>query len=331
MNNYLQMGKRFASPTNISTALQAIESDFTANGDRVVMMRDVQRLSRGELSIEQLEDRHTVPAHFAVWRSDTGLPMWVVGSRYHIVQNLDAMLMAEPLVSARGCRIVWAGQFYEGRRTALAFQLPKVIGLGGLKRYPDKWLVWINSFDRSQSLTAYCTLFDPVGQKLWPGTDVRMIKLRHTASVDRRQLEAGKAFEMSNTYLDGVLNTLEWMEGVPPSRDAIQRMSEAVHPLPEGDKEKDKRNTARNSRVLMIGRWPMRFPGGDLVDLYRFALEEIEASKRRRRSTSAAFKSDMGGQDAQQKLGLFHLLITLTEEASGAALPIPEELETIMV
>ena len=132
---------------------------------------------------------------------------------------------------------------------------------------------------------------------------------------------------MSNTYLDGVLNTLQWMEDVSPSRDALRQMAEAVFPFPE---DKDKQYIALNGRALMVARWPMRFPGGDLVDLYRFALEEIDAS-RRKRTASAAFKADMGGQDAQRKLGLFHLLVALTEEASGASLPIPEELETTLV
>jgi len=174
----------------LATSAEAIEA---AGLDYHVDKKSVFTKGAGRSRVE-------VPDHFCTVRRDTGYVLGVVGSRYQVLQNLDAFTFFDSLTGGGDAIFETAGALGKGETIWLLAKLPGYIRIG---RHDEvkKYLLLTNSHDGSSMVR---TKLSPVRvvcsntlSSALEGAD-QEVRIRHTASAVDRLQEAHKLLGLTN-------------------------------------------------------------------------------------------------------------------------------------
>lgn len=330
--NFLESGVSFTDPISVSEALALAKADYGVELDTMISSRHIRALCeqlatgmvRPAEATELLRALPLVPGHNTTYRLDSDQSLWVVGSRYQVVQNLDALDLADFIVGQGEAVTRWAGVFYGGRRMGLSLRLPDIIELTGSGKQLEKWLLFTNSHDGFESIKVIFAGFEPRIRRLHPGPGVKELRIRHTKSAPDRLLQSRQVLGLSRTYFDNLMNALQTMDQAAPGREHVQALAEVAYPDDGPDVDKNRQTMWNDWRFLNAGQDRTFF------DLYGLAVGHIETRSTKRSTPSSQFVSHSWGAMAKRKVALFRAAAKMAEEVMGAPVLTPRELSEFM-
>lgn len=154
-----------------------------------------------------------VPDRYATYRTDTYDILGEVGTRYEVVQNeasiefIYNILKANPDISNRNdIRIETAGALGKGERMFVTTKLPECFQIGNETAPTNLYIVFTNSFDGKQSLTAIITHVRVVCNNTLNAAMhncVSRVSFSHTPNIHEQLKQAGKLLKLTykNHYL----------------------------------------------------------------------------------------------------------------------------------
>lgn len=163
----------------------------------------------GEVEHSEIE----IPDYFATIRTDTEMPLGIVGKDYEVVQNVEAFSFFDSIVGGKeGILYETAGALGKnGERIFITAKLPDYIKVGR-DDCIEKYLFLTTSHDTTESITIAFTPIRVVCQNTLNAAlnnHVNCIKIRHTASATDKLKEAHKMLGISNQLsveLEAVFN-----------------------------------------------------------------------------------------------------------------------------
>ncbi|WP_119079494.1 DUF932 domain-containing protein [Chitinophaga alhagiae] len=143
----------------------------------------------GDPELDVLIAEVDVPNYYATVRTDTDQVLGVVGSDYHVMQNVEAFAFFDNLVGAgNGIKYETAGALGNGERIFITAKLPDYIHVVG-DDLLEKYLLLTTSHDGSSGITAAFTPVRVVCQNTL-NSALRNLKnhitFRHTANAKQR-------------------------------------------------------------------------------------------------------------------------------------------------
>lgn len=197
----------------------------TAGLDYTVAQTPVKFHPEGEYMTE-------VPGKFVNYRTDTGAPLGVVGSKYTTIQNIESYAFLDGLLD-HGMIADSAGSFAEGSRIFVAAQIPEdlVLDPEGVADVIKQYVVFGNSHDGSSPSYAVTTPWRPVCKNTErlavQGAKARW-NVRHTKNWKDRLDEAKRALGLTSQYYEkfaeeetSLLHTEMTMEAVDKLLDEL--------------------------------------------------------------------------------------------------------------
>jgi len=153
-----------------------------------------------------------VPDYFATVRTDSNMPLGVVGKDYQIVQNKDAFSFFDAIVGGEDDILYeTAGALGKGERIFITAKLPGYISVGK-DDLIEKYLFLTTSHDGSGSITAAFTPIRVVCNNTLSAAlhnCSNAIRIRHTSNAKQRLEQAHKVMGISNRLsgeLEGIFN-----------------------------------------------------------------------------------------------------------------------------
>lgn len=140
-----------------------------------------------------------VPNKFATYRKDTGAAFGVVGSRYTVVQNIDAFSFFDEIVGKGEAIYETAGALGNGEIVFITAKLPDHINVPGEEI--DKYLILKSAHDGKGSIVVGFTPVRVVCSNTlnWAlSTLTSKISIRHTATAHDKLREASKVMGIAN-------------------------------------------------------------------------------------------------------------------------------------
>lgn len=145
-----------------------------------------------------------VPEKFATLRSDTNVPLGIVGSRYEIVQNRDAFGFFDSIVGADMAMYETAGVLGIGERVFITAKMPDFIRIAGTDDLTEVYVILTSSHDGSGAVVAAVTPIRIVCAntlRLGLKQAVNKVSIRHTASAKTNLENAHKLLGISHNYI----------------------------------------------------------------------------------------------------------------------------------
>jgi len=158
-------------------------------------------------------DFKEVPDRFATYRTDSNIMFGVVGSRYEVVQNVDAFEFFDAIVGNDEAIYETAGCLNNGETVFITAKLPGYIRVG---RNDDieKYLLLTMAHDGTASIQAMFTPIRVVCNNTLSyalSTSKHKVTVRHTKSAKDNLREAHKILGISNQLsneLNGIFNLM---------------------------------------------------------------------------------------------------------------------------
>jgi len=146
-----------------------------------------------------IEQYILVPGKKAITRTDTGIPLSIMGGRYSILQNLRMFEFGDALVDS-GLKVVGAGEFAGGKVTWVQFELPSEIEVHGDPSAVKPYLLLYTSHDGSRPFGALLTFVRVICKNTFnaaiKGAADKFI-IRHTPNASGRVEEARRVLGLS--------------------------------------------------------------------------------------------------------------------------------------
>ncbi|QNL49729.1 DUF945 domain-containing protein [Olivibacter sp. SDN3] len=143
-----------------------------------------------------------VPDYYATVRTDTDEVLDVVGSDYHVVQNVHAFDFFDSIVGGKnGIMYETAGALGKGERIFITAKLPGYIRIGK-DDLIDQYLFLTTAHDGTGSITAAFTPIRIVCNNTLNAalqTTEKAVRIRHTANAQDKLKEAHKLLGISHT------------------------------------------------------------------------------------------------------------------------------------
>lgn len=168
-----------------------------------------------------------VDGFFATVRRDTEAPLGVVGSRYRVVQNEDALSFFDPALGEGAAAIECVGALDSGRKVFMLAKIPEVVEVvpGDVV---ERYLLFSNSHDGSSAVEV---LFTPIrvvcantlsaalgsSKKRKAGR----VSIRHTANAKRKLAEAHKVLDNEREYFGRIRAAFEYLAKRNVSRSEV--------------------------------------------------------------------------------------------------------------
>lgn len=185
------LGTELKNPATAKEAIVAAGLNFD-----VVKMPLFINTNKGKLI--KLDDK------FATVRTDTNVPLGVVGARYQPVQNSDAFSFFDSLVGEGESIYHTAGALGKGERIWLLAKMPdyiKIKGVNGKEDIVEKFVLLANSHDGTSNVIAKLTPIRVVCNNtlsLALKDGEQEVRIRHTANAEERMKEAHKVLGLTN-------------------------------------------------------------------------------------------------------------------------------------
>jgi phage/plasmid-like protein (TIGR03299 family) len=186
-----RLGRKLDQPATAAQAIEAAGLDY-----KVVKRPLFTKISRQNVLI---------PDHFATVRSDNGVVLGCVGSRYEPVQNRDAFGFFDPLVDRDEAIYHTGGVLGKGEKIWLLAKLPGYIRVGKSNDLIEKYLLLYNSHDGSShiriKLTPIRVVCNNTLSVALSGTE-QEVKIKHTATAPAKLEEAHTLLGLTNHLFD---------------------------------------------------------------------------------------------------------------------------------
>jgi len=176
---------------------------------------------------------------YALVRIDTGAVLYVVGGRYHVVQNSDLYEFASNIYDSSDASFVTGWVLHEGRTVGATLNLGKDIIVGG-KRNGERIPTYLNVLNRhgGGSLEAHVspvrvecnnTLNASIksAQSTW--------RIHHNVNATKRIAEVRDTLQLSYEYTDALQVEFNALLAEPATARTVDQAIKAVWPEPEKD------------------------------------------------------------------------------------------------
>lgn len=181
-----------------------------------------------------------IPRQWAVVRDDTDDPLGIVGPGYKPVQNSTLAEVGDAITDSGEAKYEGAVVFRGGTRVSLSMEVDHLgIKVAGQKLEEEirTYLLMTNSHDGSMALGAFIT---PIRVRCWNTNNMAMRKaraqfrLRHTARIEGRILQAREALGITFQYLAEFKESAEFLAAKSVTDDQVAELFRtAVWPIPE--------------------------------------------------------------------------------------------------
>ena len=189
------------------------------------------------------EDGVRIDGNFANVRSSDNKPLGIVGSRYQIVQNIDAFKFTDSLLG-EGVKYETAGSLNEGRTIWLLAKMPDKYTILGDK--VDPYVVFTNTHDGSGAVKVAMTPVRVVCQNTLncalKGAK-RTWSARHLGSIENKLQEAQQTLQLADAYMKSLNDTFEDLYKVKLSDNDVTDIIKKVVPIEEKMGESQKKNS----------------------------------------------------------------------------------------
>lgn len=183
-------------PASVADALQLAGLDWTVR-KQPVFRADALAVADPDSAADHVR---AVPGFFATVREDTDEVLGIVGERYRIAQNAEALQFLDNLIGS-ALHLETAGSLHGGRRVWALARLPEHIEVGGDATVP--YVLVTTSHDGSGAIVAATTPIRVVCQNtLTWGVQraARSMSIRHTDRLQARLHEARRVLGLTVDY-----------------------------------------------------------------------------------------------------------------------------------
>ena len=226
--------------TKVEGLLTAAEAIVAAQLDYTVEKVPVQYIFNGEV--------RTNEGHFNTVRTDTGDALGVVGKRYEILQNKNALSLLDAIVGAKDAIYETAGALGLGEKVWLLAKLPGYIRTVG-DDVTEKFLLLSNSHDGSGSVEVMFTPIRVVCQNTLNvaiQSKSRSIKIRHTLNLGQKVQDAQETLGIMSQRFSIFEEASQKLATVQMSQKSLKDYVVSTGLIPTVLDEKDQSQRARN-------------------------------------------------------------------------------------
>jgi phage/plasmid-like protein (TIGR03299 family) len=175
-----------------------------------------------------------VPGYVANVRSEDFKPLAIVGERYKILQNVEALSFLDDLVDSGEAKYEAVISLKDGAKVSLLARLPREVKIGDEDL--ATFILLSNSHDGSSAITLAATPVRVVCQNtlsLALSTAKRTFKVRHTSSLSGRLSEARTALGVVFNYMAEFETKADEMLHTSFSDQEFETFLSSLLPMPE--------------------------------------------------------------------------------------------------
>ena len=236
------LGKVMDKPMTVLEALQAGGQDY-----------EVEK--RPLLTTLGSDAHQEIPGHYATVRTDSEDVLGVVGSKYTIVQNRDALSFFDPALGENAAAIETVGALDGGRKTFMMAKIPEIIEIAPGDPV-ERYLLFTNSHDGTSSINCLFTGTRVVCQNTLQvalkGARSK-VAIRHTRSAKTRLESVHEILAQSENYWTRVRAAFAYMAKRSVSTTEVDTFMENLFPATVNAKGKvavSTRNQNQRDAVL---------------------------------------------------------------------------------
>ena len=249
------------------------------------------------------EDGTRVDGFYSNVRSTDNKPLGVVGSRYKIVQNIDAFKFTDALLG-EGVKYETAGSLNDGKTVWMLAKLPNKYNILGDK--VDPYIVFTNTHDGSGAVKVAMTPVRVVCQNtlnMALKSAKRTWSARHLGSIESKMNEALETLQFANEYMEAVNNQFEDLYKIKLSDFEVRSLINKVVPINEdmGKTQKENSEKIRNDILYRFKEAPdlreLEYTGARLVQAVADTTTHIEPFRKTANFEENRFKKTIEGND----------------------------------
>lgn len=187
------LGTIVDNPMTAEEAIELAKLGYTVEKEKIYI--NVQGL--------QIE----VPRKFATYRTDTNVPLGVIGNGYTIVQNKDAFTFFDSIVETGEAIYETAGVLGQGEKIFITAKLPDYIRVPNTNDITEVYVLLTSAHDGSGSIVGGITPVRVVCNNTlnMALTGLRnKVAFRHTTNVQEKMMQAGKLMGITNEYKEAM-------------------------------------------------------------------------------------------------------------------------------
>lgn len=177
-----------------------------------------------------------IPGYIANIRENDFKPLAVVGERYKILQNVEALSFLDDLVDSGEAKYESVISLKGGSKVALLIRLPRDVKIGNEDL--STYVLLSNSHDGSSAITLAATPIRVVCQNTLTAalsSAKRQFKVRHTSSLTGRLSEARTALGVVFNYMTEFEAVADQMINTTFTDDEFKKFLDDLIPVPDED------------------------------------------------------------------------------------------------
>lgn len=249
------------------------------------------------------EDGLRIDGSFANVRSSDMKPLGVVGSRYKIVQNVDAFKFTDALLG-EGVKYETAGSLNDGKTVWMLAKLPNKYEILGDK--VDPYIVFTNTHDGSGAVKVAMTPVRVVCQNtlnMALNSAKRTWSARHLGSIENKMNEALETLQFANEYMEAVNDTFEELYKIKLSDFEVRSLINKIVPVNDdmGKSQKEKQETIQKDILWRFKEAPdlreLEYTGARLIQAVADTATHIEPFRRTANYEENRFRRTIEGND----------------------------------
>jgi phage/plasmid-like protein (TIGR03299 family) len=230
-----------------------------------------------------------------------------VGSRYTIVQNIDAFKFTDTLLG-EGVTYETAGSLNEGKTVWMLAKLPNKYTILGDK--VDPYIVFTNTHDGSGAVKVAMTPVRVVCQNtlnMALKSAKRTWSARHVGSIDAKLREAEQTLQFASEYMEAVNNTFEELYKVKLTDFEVHSIINKVVPINEdmGKTQQENNKVIRDDILYRFKNAPdlreLEYTGARLIQAVADTTTHIEPFRKTANFEENRFKKTIEGNDLLDK------------------------------
>lgn len=202
--------------TIVDDAMTSKEALIGANLDFTVNKSIIDVRFPSDISDNYGEIHKEIPNKFATYRTDTLDVFGVVGSKYSVVQNIEAFKFMDSIVGEGKAIYETAGALGKGETVFITAKLPYYIKINGNDTI-ENYLVVSISHDGTSSVNIFLTPIRVVCQNtlaLAKDQNKFMFKLRHTASIHNKITDASNILKVSKSITESTSELYNYLSKI---------------------------------------------------------------------------------------------------------------------
>ena len=253
------------------------------------------------------EDGICVEGNYANVRSTDNKALGVVGSRYTIVQNVDAFKFTDALLG-EGVTYETAGSLNDGKTVWMLAKMPNKYDILGEK--VDPYIVFTNTHDGSGAVKVAMTPVRVVCQNtlnMALRNAKRTWSARHLGSIENKMQDAIQTLQFANEYMQAVNNTFEDLYKIKLSDFKVRSLIHDIVPVNEdmGKTQKENNEKIRNDILWRFKEAPdlkqLEYTGARLIQAVADTATHIEPFRKTANYEENRFKKAIEGNGLLDK------------------------------